>query len=346
MSALELAREMGHEEVILVQDAAAGLRAVIAIHDTALGPAVGGTRMRVYPTLDAAVVDALRLARAMSYKAALAEMPRGGGKAVILGDPARDKTRALLVAYARALDRLGGRFQSGADMGIDARDVAVMSRITRHVSHTPPEAKVDTAELAALGVVASIRAAAAERQRTLDGFHVAVQGLGQVGYRLARLLRKAGARLTVADVDAGRAERAAEELEADVVGPDAVYGVEADVFSPNAAGGVINDATLPRLRCHAVAGAANEQLAEPRHGDALHERGILYGPDYVVNAGGLLSLLFEQGETDEEGVVRRVEAIGDRLSALWARSRREGVAPHRLADRIAEERLAAARRRR
>jgi len=346
MTALEIAREMGHEEVILVQDAAAGLCAVIALHDTTLGPAVGGTRMRVYPTLDEAMIGALRLARAMTYKAALAEMPRGGGKAVILGDPARDKTRALLGAYARAVDRLGGRFQSGADMGIDARDVAVMSRITRHVSHTPPGAKVDTAELAALGVLASIRAAAAERKRTLDGLHVALQGLGQVGYRLARMLRKAGARLTVADVDPRRVERAAEEFQAAVVAPDAVYDVEAEVFSPNAAGGVINDATLPRLRCQAVAGAANEQLAEPRHGDALHERGILYGPDYVVNAGGLLSLLFELGETDEEGVTRRVEAIGGRLSALWARARREGVAPHRLADRIAEERLAAARKQR
>ncbi len=345
MTALELAREMGHEEVILVQDAAVGLRAVIAIHDTALGPAVGGTRMRLYPTLDDAMVDALRLARAMTYKAALAEMPRGGGKAVILGDPARDKTRALLAAYARAIDRLGGRFQSGADMGIDARDVAVMSRITRHVSHTPPDAKVDTAELAALGVFASIRAAAAETGTSIDGLHVAVQGLGQVGFRLARMLGKAGARLTVADVDAGRAERAAEELSAAVVAPDGIYDVEADVFSPNAAGGIINDATVPRLRCRAVAGAANEQLAEPRHGDALHERGILYGPDYVVNAGGLLSLLFELGETDEAGVTRRVEAIGGRLSTLWERARREGVAPHRLADRIAEERLAAARAR-
>jgi leucine dehydrogenase len=344
MTALELAREMGHEEVILVQDAAAGLRAVIAIHDTTLGPAVGGTRMRLYPSLDDAMVDALRLARAMTYKAALAEMPRGGGKAVILGDPARDKTRALLVAYARAVERLGGRFQSGADMGIDARDVAVMSRITRHVSHTPPEARVDTAELAALGVLASIRAAAAERKRPLDGLHVAVQGLGQVGSRLAGLLRKEGARLTVADVDARRAERAAAEHRAAVVAPEAVYDVEADVFSPNAGGGVINDATLPRLRCHAVVGAANEQLAEPRHGDGLHERGILYGPDYVVNAGGLLSLLFELGETDEEGVRRRVEAVGGRLTALWARARGEGIAPHRLADRIAEERLAAARR--
>jgi leucine dehydrogenase len=346
MSALELAREMGHEEVILVQDAAAGLRAVIAIHDTTLGPAVGGTRMRLYPTLDEAMVDALRLSRAMTYKAALAEMPRGGGKAVILGDPGRDKTRALLAAYARAVERLGGRFQTGADMGIDGRDVAVMARLTQHASHTPPDAKVDTAELAALGVLASIRAAAAEVGRTPGGLHVAVQGLGQVGYRLARMLSSAGARLTVADVDAGRVERAAAELGASPVAPDAIYDVEADVFSPNAAGGVISDATLPRLRCRAVVGAANEQLAEPRHGDALHERGILYGPDYVVNAGGLLSLLYELGETDEDGIRRRVEQIGGRLSALWARARSEGVAPHRLADRIAEERLAAARRQR
>lgn len=346
MSALELAREMGHEELILVQDPAAELRAVIAIHDTTLGPAVGGTRMRPYPTLDEAAVDALRLSRAMTYKAALADMPRGGGKAVIVGDPGRGKTRALLAAYARAVERLGGRFQTGADMGIDGRDVAVMARHTRHASHTPADAKVDTAELAALGVFASIRAAAAEGGRSLDGLHVAIQGLGQVGYRLARMLRGAGTRLTAADVDPGSVERASAELGASPAAADAIYDVEADVFSPNAAGGVINDATLPRLRCRAVVGAANEQLAEPRHGDALHARGILYGPDYVVNAGGLLSLLYELGEADEDAVKRRVEQIGERLSALWARARSEGAPPHRVADRLAEERLAEARRRR
>jgi leucine dehydrogenase len=344
MTALELAREMGHEELQFVQDRASGLRAVIALHDTTLGPAVGGTRMRLYRSLDDAAVDALRLARAMTYKAALSGMAVGGGKAVILGDPARDKTRALLVAYARAVDRLGGRFQTGADMGIDGRDVAVMARITRHASHTAAEAQLDTAELAALGVFASIRAAAAAQDGSLASLHVAVQGLGQVGYRLARMLAEAGARLTVADVDPGRTERAAAELRAAVVAPEAVYDVEADVFSPNAAGGVLNDSTVPRLKCRSVVGAANEQLAEPRHGDALHERRILYGPDYVVNAGGLLSLLYEQGQTDEAGVTRRVEQIGERLAALWARARSEGVAPHRLADRMAEERLAAARR--
>jgi leucine dehydrogenase len=224
--------------------------------------------MRLYPSLDDAAVDALRRARAMTYKAALSDMAVGGGKAVILGDPARDKTRALLVAYARAVDRLGGRFQTGADMGIDGRDVAVMARITRHASHTAAEAQLDTAELAALGVFASIRAAAAAQDRSLASLHVAVQGLGQVGYRLARMLAEAGARLTVADVDPGRTERAAAELRAAVVAPEAVYDVEADVFSPNAAGGVLNDSTVPRLKCRRW-WAANEQLAEPRHGDAF-----------------------------------------------------------------------------
>lgn len=343
MSALDLARELGHEEIVIVHDPASGLQAVIAIHDTTLGPAVGGTRMRPYPSLDAAVVDALRLSRAMTYKAILAGVDRGGGKAVILGDPGKDKSRALLAAYAKAVDRLGGRFHTGCDMGIDSRDVAVMARLTRHVSHTPAESKVDTADLAALGVTESIRAAATALDRGLEGLRVAVQGLGQVGYRLARLLAAAQVRLTVSDLDPGRVERAAVELGATATDVESIYDVEADVFSPNAGGGVLNDDTLPRLRCRAVVGGANEQLADPRHGDALWERGILYGPDYLVNAGGLLSLLYEQGETDVEGVTGRVKGIGGRLAELWVRSRAEGVAPHRLADRIVEDRLVAAR---
>lgn len=346
MTALDLAREMGHEEVLILHEPASGLRAVIAIHDTTLGPAVGGTRMRAYPTLDDAVVDALRLSRAMTYKAVMAGVERGGGKAVILGDPARDKSRALLAAYAKAVERLGGRFHTGCDMGIDSRDVAVMSRLTKYVTHTAPDSKIDTADLAALGVVESIRATARLMGREMAGLHVAVQGLGQVGYRVARQLAALKARLTVADLDAGRVDRALAELGATAVEPEAIFDVEADVFSPNAAGGIVNDETLPRLRCRAVVGGANEQLAEPRHGDALQERGILYGPDYLVNAGGLLSLLYEQGETDEAGVSLRVQGIGDRLFALLGRSRAEGTPPHRLADRMVEQRLAEERSRR
>ena len=340
MSALDRAREWGHEQVLVHRDPPSGLECVIAIHDTRLGPAAGGTRMRVYPSLDEAATDALRLARAMTYKSAMAEMPFGGGKAVILGDPARDKTRALLAAYARVVDGLGGRFNTGCDLGMEERDMAVLSRLTRHVHYSPPGTRLDTADLAALGVFESIRAAAAALGRGLPGLHVAVQGLGNVGFHLARRLATAGARLTVADLDAARAERAAGELGAAAVDAAAIYDVEADVLSPNAATGVLNDDPIPRLRCAAVVGGANEQLAEPRHGDALQARGILYGPDYVVNAGGLLSLVYDTEGADDDTVTARVRAIGPRLASLWDRARADGVPPHRMADRLAEERLA------
>jgi leucine dehydrogenase len=343
MDVFEQARRLGHEEVVLVQDAASGLRAVVAIHDTTLGPAVGGTRMKLYPTLDDAAMDALRLSRAMTYKAVMAGVERGGGKAVILGDPSRQKSRGLLAAYARVLDRFGGRFHTGCDMGIDHRDVAVLGRMTKHVSHTRADSKIDTADLAALGTLEGIRAAAEHLGQELSSTSVAVQGLGQVGLRLARSLAAEGARLVVADVDEGRVERCVAELGATPISPDAIYDAPVDVFSPNAGTGVVNDDTLPRLRCRAVVGAANEQLAEPRHGDGLHERGILYGPDYVVNAGGLLSLLFEIGEEDEDGVRERVRKIGPRTAEIWRRAERDGVAPHRVADLIAERRLEEAR---
>jgi leucine dehydrogenase len=346
VTALDLARELGHEEVVLIHDAAASLRAVIAIHDTTLGVAVGGTRMRLYPSFDDAVVDALRLSRAMTYKAVMAGVERGGGKAVVVADPARDKTRALFSAFAKAVDRLGGRFRTGADMGIDGRDVAVLARMTRHVSHTAPGSKIDTADLAALGVYHAVRAAARHLELPLAGLRVAIQGLGQLGYRLAKLLAGDGARLIVADVDVGRVERAVEELGAQATPPESIHDAECDVFSPNAAGGILNDETIPRLRCRGVVGGANEQLLLPRHGDALAQRGILYAPDYVANAGGLLSLLFEVGETDEPGVIRRVQAIGERLAEIWSRSKADNIAPHRTADRIVEERLAEARARR
>ena len=340
MSALDRAHEWGHEEVIVHRDRQAGLHCVIAIHDTTLGPAAGGTRMRLYASLDEAATDALRLARAMTYKSAMAEMPFGGGKAVILGDPARDKTRALLAAYARVIDGLGGRFNTGCDMGMEERDMAVLSRLTRHVHYSAPGTRLDTADLAALGVFESIRAAAVLLRRGLPGLRVAVQGLGNVGFRLARHLAKAGARLTVADLDAARGERAAAELGATAVDAGAIYDADADVFSPNAATGILNDDTIPRLLCGAVVGGANEQLLEPRHGDALHDRGILYGPDYVVNAGGLLSLVYDTEGADDEAVTARVRAIGPRLASLWDRARADGVPPHRMADRLAEERLA------
>jgi leucine dehydrogenase len=340
VSALELSRELGHEAMHVIHHRASGLRAVIAIHDTRRGPAVGGTRMRPYASLDEAATDALRLARGMSYKAAMAGLRCGGGKAVIVADPARDKTPALLEAYARAVDALGGRFYTGCDMGVNVEDLVFMRNFTRHLGHTGAEGGLDTSDLAALGTFASIETVAESLRLSLRGLHVAVQGLGQVGLRLARRLHAAGARLTVTDVETARVAALRDEIPAEAVAPESIYDVPADVFSPNAAGSILNAATLPRLRCRAVAGAANEQLAVPGDGDALHARGILYAPDYVVNAGGLVSILWERGEVDREGVVARTQAIGRTLGLVFDRARQEGLPPHRVADRMAEERLA------
>ena len=344
LAALALAVELGHEEVILLHDRESGLRGAIAIHDSSFGPGVGGTRMRVYPTYEHAVVDALRLARAMTYKATMVEMPYGGAKAVIMGDPSRDKTRALLVAYARAVERLSGRFFTGCDMGIEPRDLKVMQRHTRHLSHTSEDSPIDTSYLAALGVFEGIAAAAAILGREFSSLQVAIQGVGAVGFNLAKLLTEHDVHVIVADPDQARTLRAARVLEAQVVEPDAIYDVEADVFSPNAMGGILNDDTIARLKVQAIVGGANEQLLEARHGDVLHSIGVLWAPDYVVNAGGLLSLLYETKQTDEEGVVERVRMIGPRLADIWQRSDEEGQPPGLVADRIVEERLALGRR--
>ncbi len=344
LRALELSAQLGHEEVVLLHDRDSGLRGVIAIHDSTFGPSVGGTRMREYASFDDAVVDALRLARAMTYKATMVEMPYGGAKAVLMGDPNRDKSRSLLVAYAKAVDRLGGRFFTGCDMGIEPRDLKVMQRHTKHLSHANEDSPIDTSYLAALGVFEGIAAAAAVLGREFSSLQVAIQGIGAVGFRLARLLTEHGVQVIVADTDKARTLRAAREFEAQVVEPDAIYDVEADVFSPNAMGGILNDDTIARLKVQAIVGGANEQLLEPRHGDVLHSIGILWGPDYVVNAGGLLSLLFETKQTDEEGVVERVRLIGPRLADIWQRSHEEELPPGVIADRIVEERIALGRR--
>lgn len=344
LKALELGARLGHEEVVLLHDRESGLRGAIAIHDSTFGPGVGGTRMREYASYDDAVVDALRLARAMTYKATMVEMPYGGAKAVLMGDPSRDKSRSLLVAYAKAVDRLGGRFFTGCDMGIEPRDLKVMQRHTKHLSHTSEDSPIDTSHLAALGVFEGIAAAAALLGREFSSLRVAVQGVGAVGFHLVKLLSEHGVRVVVADPDQGRTSRVAREFAARVVEPDAIYDAEADVFSPNAMGGTLNDDTIARLKVQAIVGGANEQLLEPRHGDVLHSIGILWGPDYVVNAGGLLSLLYETKQTDEEGVLERVRLIGPRLADIWQRSHEEELPPGVIADRIVEERLALGRR--
>jgi len=342
-SVFDLARELGHERIVIIQEPEVGLRAVIAIHDTTLGVAVGGTRMRTYPAFDDAVEDALRLSCAMTSKAAFAGMPYGGGKAVIFGDPLRDKTPELLLAYAHAVDELGGRFLTGGDMGIAVEDLKILLRGTRHIGCAPSSANVDASDLTAIGIVAAMRAVAERLGRSLSACTVALQGVGEVGGRLAEKLAGQGVDLVVTDTVPGRADAVARATGARRVEPDEIFDVECDLFSPNAAGGVLTADVVARLRCAAIVGAANNPLASSGVGEQLARRGILYAPDFVVNAGGLLSVLFETGVLDEAGIVARVERISADLAALLDRAEREHLPPFRVADGVVAERLAAAR---
>lgn len=344
-SALEFAAEIGVEELVLWTDAASGLRAVVAIHDTTFGPGVGGTRMRLYPSFDDAVVDALRLARAMTAKACLARMPYGGAKAVLFADPERDKSPRLLEAFARRVATIEGRFLTGGDMGIAGDDVHFMSRFSRAFHQTPADAAVETAELAALGVFVSIREVARRDGRELADLTVALQGVGELGGRLAGMLARAGARLFVADTARERAERVAAATGARLVDPEAILATPCDVLSPNAGGGVLSDSTIATLSCRAIVGGANNPLDSEAVGDELHRRGIVYAPDYLVNSGGLLSLLFETGALDLAGVRARVEALGGELGRLLDRAESESRPPFRIAADLVAERLAAARAR-
>jgi leucine dehydrogenase len=339
----DLAQELGHERLLIVQESAVGLRAVIAIHDTTLGRAIGGTRMRSYPAFEDAVEDALRLSHAMTAKATFAGMPCGGGKAVIFGDPLQEKTPELLLAFGGAVEELGGRFFTGGDMGIDAADLVVMGRATSHIGHTPSNAGVDASDLTAIGVVAAMEVVAGRLGKPLSSSTVALQGLGEVGGRLAEKLAGKGASLIVTDTVRGRLDAVVRATGARAVEPEQIFDVDCDLFSPNAAGGVLTLATADRLRCAAVLGAANNPLASPAVGEALARRGVLYAPDFVVNAGGLLSVLFETGALDEAGIVKRVERIGTDLAELLERAEREGAPPFAVANRIVAERLAAAR---
>ncbi len=338
-----------HEQVVFFFDAPSGLRAIIAIHDATPGPAIGGCRMWPYASEAEALTDVLRLARGMTYKAAMARLPFGGGKTVILGDPRTDKSEALFRALGRAVDSLGGRYYTGEDVGTDPADMDWAGTETLYVlgRTSGSGSSGDPSPVTARGVWLGIRAAVRHKlgREDLGGVRVAVQGLGHVGYHVARLLAQDGARLTVADLDPARAERAADEFGARVVGRDEILGVDADVLAPCALGGVINDETLPRLSCAIVAGAANNQLLEDRHGAALHARGILYAPDYVINAGGLINIAEELGPRgyDRGRALARVEVIAQTLAEVFERSAGAGTPTSAIADRIAEERIRSGR---
>ncbi|HWB71722.1 MAG TPA: Glu/Leu/Phe/Val dehydrogenase [Egibacteraceae bacterium] len=337
----------GHEQVVYGSDPLSGLRCIVAIYSTALGPALGGTRFYPYPTEEAALVDVLRLSKAMAYKAACAGLDLGGGKAVILGDPGHDKSESLLRAYGRVVESLGGRYVTACDIGTYPADLTVVRRETRWATggEHAEGGSGDSGVLTAYGTYVGMKACV-ERVFGSDApgiRHVAIQGVGKVGRRLAAHLREDGARLTVADVDEGATAWCAEHLGAEVVPPDKIHAVDADVFSPNALGGVIDDANLPELQCKIVAGGANNQLLEDRHGEELATAGILYAPDYVINAGGLIQVADElrPGGYRPERARARVDRIADRLREVFAVADERGVATSRAADAVAEQRMAA-----
>jgi leucine dehydrogenase len=337
----------GHEAVAFFSDPATGLRSIVAIHDTTLGPAVGGTRMWVYPTEGDALEDVLRLAKAMTYKAAVAGLDLGGGKGLIMGDPHRDKTEGLLRAYARAVDSLGGRYITAEDVGTTPDDLAIFMQETRWMVGRPLESggSGDSAPLTGYGVFQATRACALEvfGDASLDGKTVAVQGFGKVASSLARFLKEDGARLVVTEINAAARERAASEFGALIVEPEAIFDVDCDIFAPCALGGALTERTVPRLRCRIVAGGANNQLTDPAVGEQLRRAGILYAPDYVVNAGGLINLSFELTEYDAEAARTRVDGIYDTMTRIIEAAKRDDVATAVAADRIAEARLNAAR---
>lgn len=337
-----------HERVVFCRDDEAGYRAVIAIHSTAAGPAVGGTRLWSYPREEDAVIDALRLSRGMTYKNAMAGLPFGGGKSVILASGTGEglDREALFLAHGRAIERLGGLYITAEDVGTSPADMAILRRETRHVGGLPDRSG-DPSPVTAHGVAQAIRAAAFYRwgSDALAGRTVTIQGCGHVGFHLAQELHDLGARLVVADVDPGRVRRAVEATGAETVAPEAIFDVAADLFAPCALGGILNGETIPRLRVEIVAGAANNQLREPADGDRLRDRGILYAPDYVINAGGVLGGGGQELLGWSEAEVReRVDGIYDTLLAVLRLAEAGGVAPHVAADRLAEERLAALRR--
>jgi leucine dehydrogenase len=337
-----------HEQVAICHDRDSGLRAIIAVHDTTLGPGLGGIRMWTYPSDDAALLDVLRLSEGMTYKNSLAGLPLGGGKTVVVGDPRTDKTPARFVALGGFIERLNGSYLAAEDVGTTTDDAELVATRTKHITGLPVArgGSGDPSPMTAWGVVCGIRAALAESREGdggLEGVHVAVQGLGHVGADVARHLLEAGARVTVADIYADRVQPLAE-LGAEEAQPDAVHAVECDVFSPCALGAVVNGTTLPEMRCRIIAGAANNQLADETMGDELQGRGILYAPDFAINAGGVINIGEElQGPYDAERAQRSVERIGDTLAAVFERARETGVSTHTAALAMARERIDAAR---
>jgi valine dehydrogenase (NAD+) len=344
----DIAASGGCEQVVFCHDAATGLRAIVAIHSTALGPSLGGTRFRPYATERDALVDVCRLARGMTYKHAACGNDLGGGKAVILGDPAALRSEALLRLYGRFIEGLGGRYLTAEDVGTTQADMDLIRRETRHVTGVSESlgGSGDPSPATAIGVVWAMRAVA-ERlwgSPSLAGRHVCISGVGKVGAALAAHLAEEGAKLTVADVNPAAVTAMAERHGAVPISPETAHAVECDIFSPCALGGVLNRHTIPALRCDAVVGSANNQLEHDADATRLAERRVLYAPDFVVNAGGVINIAEEPHGYDRQRALGRIAGIHDTLVRVFDRAEAEGITTAAAAMRLAEERIAAVSR--
>jgi leucine dehydrogenase len=333
---------MGHEQLVLCQDSAAGYRGILAIHSTTLGPALGGTRFWSYASDEEAIVDALRLARGMTYKNAVAGLNLGGGKSVIIGDNRTLDREMIFRAHGRFVESLGGRYITAEDVGTSTADMDFVHMETDYVAGLAGRSG-DPSPVTAHGVFRAIQASAKERWGSddLTTRTVTVQGCGHVGYYLAKELHAAGAKLVVTDIDGERVKRVVEEFGARGVSTDEIYSAQADIFAPCALGAIINDTTLPKLKVEIVAGAANNQLLEERHGEMLAERGILYAPDYVANAGGVINVYSELAGWSSARAFRKADEIYDTILKVFAIAKKDGVTTGLAADRLAEQRISA-----
>jgi leucine dehydrogenase len=337
----DLLEQYDYEQLIFCQDRNTGLKAIIGIHDTTLGPALGGTRLWNYESEEAAITDVLRLARGMTYKNAAAGLNLGGGKTVIIGDPDKIKSEELFRVFGRYVEGLAGRYITAEDMNVNTQDLAYVNDETDYVVGLEGKSG-NPSPVTAFGVFRGILAAVNEVYGSddLTGKVVAVQGLGSVGYHVCKHLHEAGAKLYVTDIRKESIARVVNELGATAVDPDEIYKIECDVFTPCAMGAVINDFTVPQLKCRIVAGSANNQLAEPRHGDMLTEKGILYIPDFVINSGGVINVYEEIKGYDKERALNRASTIYDSVKRIIEISKRDNIPTYQAADRMAEERMA------
>jgi len=333
-----------YEQLVFCQDEASGLKAVIAIHDTTLGPALGGARMWTYASEENAVEDALRLARGMTYKNAAAGLNLGGGKTVIIGDPFKDKNEEMFRALGRFIQGLNGRYITAEDVGTTVTDMDLIHEETDYVTGISPAfgSSGNPSPVTAYGVYRGMKAAAKEAfgSESLEGLKISVQGLGNVAYKLCEYLHNEGAKLVVTDINQAAIDRVVNDFDAIAVAPDEIYAQEVDIFSPCALGAILNDETIPQLKAKVIAGSANNQLKDSRHGDFLHELGIVYAPDYVINAGGVINVADELYAYNRERALKRVDGIYDSIEKIFAISKRDGIPTYVAANRLAEERIA------